>query len=181
MLADVVGLIPGIANNLWNTVPATPGFPGLPPTCHFATAYWCFLDAFARPPTADEVTKMMLPTVAVRDMLPHGTVLVRPVRRTKNPSVLTPGSVLVFVDEDGAAKHSCVATDARTVGGYNQVKYFAGPAVQLGYSTHNTNELKWRDSKGYNQVRAQHVWCELYAIPEDAAKNVVRQRVHPAH
>jgi hypothetical protein len=168
MLVNRVNPIPNIANNLWNYIVTA--------TCHFATGYWCFEDEFTRPPTLADVSKLLLPRLAVLDMLPYGAPLARP---ANGPLALTPGSVIVFV-LDGAAKHSCVATAANTIGGYNQNGWFSGPGIDFGFTTHNTNELRWRGG-GRNEVRGKNdeMWCQLIAVPERAAKGAVRMAIQP--
>jgi hypothetical protein len=167
MLANRVGVIPGVAGQAWN---------GIATTCHFATTFWAFWDEFGVQPTLNDIARIGVATRVVGDMLPFGARLTCP---ANGALVLTPGSVVVFV-KGGEPGHSCVARDANTLAGYNQPDWFAGPGVPHGYTTHNTNELRWRGGSNKPEVQgnsAKYLWCELVAVPEGAAKAIVRKAI----
>ncbi|HJZ91828.1 MAG TPA: hypothetical protein VKE40_13225 [Gemmataceae bacterium] len=168
MLANRVNQIPGAVPPYWN---------GIPTTCHFATLFWLYWDEFNRQPTQAVFQGPLLnPVAVVQSMLPHGRRLSRPLFGSLT---LTPGMVVVF-DDGGIPRHSCTARTANTLGGYNQVGWFAGPGVNHGYSAHPTTELRWRGLLQPHDVQgssANFQWCELVAIPEGVAKAIVRSLV----
>jgi hypothetical protein len=165
-LADQVGPIPGTVGKFWN---------GIATTCNFATVYWCFCDEFNRQPTVQDVMNMGSSIFLIKKMIPDG---VRQNRPGHGNLQLTRGSVLIFVNR-GEPGHSCVATGANTIGGYNQVNwYIGGGAVDHGFSTHNTNSIDWGAGGNVNDVRGnQRQWCQLVAVPEAVAKSFVRQAI----
>jgi hypothetical protein len=168
MLANRVGVIPGAAATTWNDFPTT---------CHFATTFWLFWDEFGVPPTVNDYRTMGSPTEVVEAMLPRGAKITRPSGGTLE---LTPGTVLVFIDKDDHPKHSCVALDAKKVGGYNQPNWFASEGVSCGYSTHPTTDLRWRGGSNKPEVQGNspnNPWCGLVAVPEGVAKAIVRKAI----
>jgi hypothetical protein len=167
MLANRVGEIPGTAGQTWNSIATT---------CHFATAFWLFWDEFGVQPTANDFGVMGNPELVVGDMVPRGAKLTRP---PDGALEVTPGTVLVFVKDDHPM-HSCVARDASTLAGYNQPNWFVGAGVPYGYTTHSTNELRWRGGSNKNEVQGNsptNQWCGLVAIPEGVAKAIVRKAI----
>jgi hypothetical protein len=162
-LAARVGAIPGAVGQSWN---------GIATTCNFATVFWCFWDEFGRQPTLLEFAKTGSPNLVIKKMIPLG---VRQNRPGHGNLQLTPGSVLIFV-AGGEPAHSCVATAANTIGGYNQVNWYSGGGgVNHGFSTHNTNRSNW-GAGGHNNdvVGNTGQWCQLVAVPEASAKAIVR-------
>jgi|FLYL01.1.fsa_nt_gi hypothetical protein len=165
MLKDIVGPIPGAANKTWNSIATS---------CHFATVYWLLAEVLSRQPNLEDFVRIGDPTLIVKQMLAKG----RRISRSRLGSLmLTPGTVVAFV-QDGEPKHSCVAIESTKLGGYNQTGWFSTPGVDHGYSTHHTIEFKWRGGQmNADDVQGnQGQWCQLYAIDETSAENVVRQR-----
>jgi hypothetical protein len=167
MLKDRVGPIPGAVNRTWN---------GIATSCHFATVYWLLEEVLSRPPVLEDFTdKIGDPTLIVEQMLARG----KKISRSRLGSLmLTPGTVVVFVHH-GEPRHSCVAIESTLLGGYNQLGWFSTQGVDHGYSTHRTIEFVWRGGqKNADDVRGnQGQWCQLYAIDEASAENVVRQKL----
>jgi hypothetical protein len=107
------------------------------------------------------------------------TMIARGTRKTKplvGSLTLTPGSLLVFVDNAGVAGHSCVAITAQSIAGYNQLGWFSAGGANHAYSTHNTNQLIWGNMNDRNKVRRalSAGWFHLYEVPEGIAKAIVR-------
>jgi hypothetical protein len=152
---------------------------GIPPAriataCHFATVFWLFWDEFHRPPNQAEVLKMGNAQLLVTSMIAHGNRKDSPLVGSLN---LTPGAVLVFVDQGGIARHSCVAIAAQQVGGYNQAGWWSAGGADHAYSTHTTNQLLWGHLGNRNKVhkfRDEQQWYQLYEVPEAYAKMIVR-------
>lgn len=157
---------------VWNTIPMA---------CHNATLFWLFEAEFNRPPASMNEyldafsTPPKNPTGIVREMLALGQRLQRP---GVGHSVLTTGSVIVFV-HNGQPGHSCIATAAGQIGGYNQVNWFTGVGAVNGYTTHATSEFKWRGANQPLEIQGntQDKWCSLVAVPQNAARAVVRRAV----
>jgi len=146
-------------------------------SCHFATVYWLFWDEFRRPPNQAEVVQMGNAQLVVTSMIAHGTRKNSPLAGSLN---LTPGAVLIFVDNN-VADHSCVAIAVQTVGGYNQMGWWSAGGVNHGYSTQTTNQLRWGSLGDRNKVhRTQSQgWFQLYEVPEATAKAIVRAAAQP--
>ena len=143
------------------------GQPGVPLLCHNATAIWLFRDEFGRLPGVMEVADLGGTTALVKAMLPLG----RPFTQS---SALAPGTVLVFV-RGGEPGHSCVATTATTLGGYNQTDWFSGPGQVCRYTTHHVTEIVWRPGGKEASATASGSAHSVVAVPEGSAKAIVRQ------
>ena len=146
---------------------------GIPMLCHNATLFWLYEDEFNREPSYDQFLNFgaLGVTAIIDSMLPLGRKLRRP---AVGPSVLTAGSVLIFV-ANGHAVHSCIAMQHNLIGGYNQVGWFARNGVPTEFSTHLTTEIRWHDS---NLVVGSHnQLCTLIEVPENSAKAIIRQIV----
>lgn len=159
------------AGGMWN---------GIPMACHNATLFWLFEAEFNRIPSQQDYlnafsTHPKNPTGIVRQMLALGQRLQRP---GIGHSVLTTSSVIVFV-HNGQPGHSCIATGAGQIGGYNQVNWFTGAGQVNNYTTHPTSEFKWRGAGQPLEIEGnvQGKWCSLVAVPQNAARAVVRQAV----
>lgn len=161
-------------NGRWND-PVNPAPGGIATSCHFATLYWAFLAEFTRHPTLNEILKIGNAEVVMTDLVQHGTRKRRP---TGGNLALTPGAVLVFVEQK-QARHSCVALDGQNVGGYNQASWYSAGGGDHTYSTHPTSQLQW--GTGGNQDRVRRtlgaMWYELYEVPETWVKATVRSKV----
>lgn len=89
-------------------------------------------------------------------------------------AVLKSGHVLVFVDGEGVAGHSCVSWNHKMIIGYNQLGWFKTPGEDHGFSVHKPADLDWVGS----QVRANgSKLYTLMAVPEDKARKLVRAAV----
>ncbi|HJQ57263.1 MAG TPA: hypothetical protein VJ890_10175 [Vineibacter sp.] len=159
------------AGGMWN---------GIPMACHNATLFWLYEAEFSRQPSLNDYldafsTHPKNPTGIVREMLPFGQRLSRPLAGN---SQLTPGAVIVFVHNNQPG-HSCIATTGGQVGGYNQVNWFTGAGAVNSYTTHATSEFKWRSAQRPNDIEGNTAqkWCSLLMIPQNAARAVVRKAV----
>jgi hypothetical protein len=155
------------AKGLWNE----PGSPvRIATTCHFSTMYWLFLEEFGRDPTLNEIIDLGPVQAAVGQMIPHGTRKNRP---ASGPLTLTMGSILVF-NTPTSPGHSCVATGAQVIAGYNQTGWWEMPGVKDGFSSHQTTQLRWGKGADKNRVVSGAKWYELYEVPEASALQVLR-------
>lgn len=170
MLAQRVGNFTFGGGMKWN---------GILTTCHFATLYWLSIEALGKAPASQTEYLDWLGndfTKVVREMLPMGRRLTRPLGGALS---VQPGTVVVFVRSPNDPLHSCVASHANRLGGYNQTCWFTGTGVDHGYSNHHTSEIKWRGGVLHRddvQSNQKH-WCKLVAIPEAFAKEHVQQFV----
>jgi hypothetical protein len=173
MLVQTVANHPEIGfNKVWPPGQALPD--AIATTCHFATCFWLFLDEYNREPSFGEaVDKLGDAQGVVGRMLTHGTRLNKP---TRGSLQLTPGSILVFVDNNKPG-HSCVATEAQTLCGYNQSTWWSIGGGDHNLSTHTTNHLMWGLKEHVNEVHRTVnaiTWYKLYEIPESSAKGVIK-------
>ena len=144
-------------------------------SCHFATAFWGFLDEFGRVHSQDEVVDLGNTQNLVTDLLPHA------VRKNRPPNghlTLTIGSILIFAEEN-IARHSCVAINVQSVGGYNQMSWYSVGGGDHTYSTHNTSQLQWGLGPHRNEVCrvGMQKWYDLYELPEIWLKATIRSKV----
>ncbi|MDB5247502.1 MAG: hypothetical protein JWQ40_1896 [Segetibacter sp.] len=146
----------------------------VPISCHVASLYWLFKDELKRDPVlADFTGPLYNPTNVIGQMLPYGRRITKPVFGNL---ALTAGSVIVFV-QNQQPRHSCTASTANTVVGYNQTNWFTGLGVNHGFSQHNITEIRWRGGlSNKDDVQGnQGSWCQLIAVPEVAARAIIRQ------
>ena len=167
-LAGRVAPIFGAGAMTWN---------GIPTSCHFATIYWIILDEANRMPTANDFMNIGNINEAMKRMVQNGGVRINqpPGGGQLN---LTTGSVIVFV-RNNEPSHSCVATSATRVGGYNQLGWFTAGGSNHGYSSHNTNQFKaWGPRRwNRNKIRGNvaNVYYRLYSVSEAWAKAIIWQ------
>ncbi|MDX2154090.1 MAG: hypothetical protein SFV54_25345 [Bryobacteraceae bacterium] len=161
-------------NGVWTDPNGHPPY-NFATSCHFATCYWAFLDEFGRVPTQAELLKIGSAQTFISGLLPHATRLNRP---GAGSLMLTQGSALLFVDGN-VAGHSCIATAAQTVAGYNQMGWYTLGGVDHGFSTHTTNMLMWGAGGNASRVRRTQSagWYELYSLPEAVLRASVRGKV----
>lgn len=157
--------IPGAVGRIWN---------GIPTSCHFATIYWIIQEEFGRVPTVADFATIGELNGAIRIMVQIGGVRIN---RPGGGGQLnfTPGSVIVFVSNNQPA-HSCVATFANQVGGYNQQGWFTAGGLNHGYSYHNTNQFKaWGGIFNSKKIRGNidNTYYRLYSVSEGWAKSII--------
>lgn len=157
--------IPGAVGRTWN---------GIATSCHFATIYWIIREEFGREPTAADFATIGELNGAIRIMVQIGGVRIN---RPGGGGQLNfiPGSVIVFVSNNQPA-HSCVATFANQVGGYNQQGWFTAGGLNHGYSYHNTNQFKaWGGIFNSKKIRGNvdNTYYRLYSVSEGWAKSII--------
>jgi hypothetical protein len=159
--------IAGAGGGAWN---------GIATSCHFATIYWIIRDELGRVPTPADFATIGNLTGAIRSMVQTGGVRINQPGRGGQVN-LTAGSVIVF-ERNNQPAHSCVATHANQVGGYNQLGWFTAGGLNHGYSSHNTNQFKaWGGIFNRNKIRGNpnNTYCRLYSVSEDWAKATIWQ------
>jgi hypothetical protein len=121
-------------------------------TCHFATVYWLFHEAFDREINFDEYLKIGNPNTFINGLLKYGTALQQSYRRHQaeglkvkaTGAVVPAGSLIVFAENKNVAGHSCVALTSQSIGGYNQTNWFSTAGKEADYSTHSTKDIQWK-------------------------------------
>jgi hypothetical protein len=148
----------------------------MPVACHTATfiaTYWSLRGVAPKQEMVMNVNLRFGFTNVLTRMLPHGKQITDPL--IGNPK-LTPGSVVIFVDSNNTAGHSCVAIDKYTLGGFNQDGWYSGNGGNHTYSAHNTREIIWMPWGKRVKKRGQAVGDRtLIQVPEDKAKDVIHQ------
>jgi len=169
-LAGRVFKIFGAGGRMWN---------GIATSCHFATIYWIILEVTNRTPTtADFQNKIVNPSGVIKSMVHNGGV------RINQPGgggelTFTPGSVIVFMRNNEPA-HSCVATSATKVAGYNQQGWFTAGGLDHDYSSHKTNQFKaWGGIFNRNKIRGYlaNAYYELFAVSEGWAQATINTKL----
>jgi hypothetical protein len=171
MLAQTVINYPTIGlNGSW---PHDQAQVKIPTSCHFATCFWLFLDEFGREPSQDDLGTIGNAQLVVSGLIPRGTRLHNPIRGSLR---MTPEAILVFAENNKIARHSCVAIDAQTLSGYNQLGWYSAGGENHGHSTHTTNQLMWGVKDRLNEARnfGATAWYQLYEIPEALAKGTIK-------
>jgi hypothetical protein len=160
------------AGGTWTDPNVHPPVP-IATSCHFATTYWAFRDEFNRAPTLDDILRIGVAQAVLTGLIHRAARKNQPVMGNLN---LTPGSVLIFVDDAHLAAHSCVATAAQSIGGYNQMGWYSAGGGNHTYSNHTTAQLQWGNLGNRNKVHrvAAAGWFELYELPEIWLKATIR-------
>jgi hypothetical protein len=107
--------------------------------CHSATLYWLCQAQLDRAATVDE---MSYASVIIGKLVPFGQPLLRPLGNFS----ARPGTVLVFADDQGNPKHSCIAISDTVLGGYNQENWFAMSDFKSAnrYTTFLQTQIRWK-------------------------------------
>lgn len=114
--------------------------------CHQATCYWLYEEAFDRPPAPIEFTGETLLSVQpfMAKIARLGKKLSREDFSKRN---VAGGTVLIFTDSTGDAKHSCVVRWDGSIGGYNQTDWFTSDGKKSEWSAHDPNHIPWSGDK----------------------------------
>ena len=106
--------------------------------CHSATLYWLCQAQFERAAKIDEMSEA---SGVIKELAAFGQPLMRPVGNFS----ARPGTVLIFADDQGTPKHSCITTSDTVLGGYNQQNWFAmaGPEATTKYTTYLQTQIRW--------------------------------------
>jgi hypothetical protein len=147
------------------------GLPHAALACHNASFYWLYHAAHGVAPTLDTITGRLSPTqvnmaTMVRTL---GSHLTQPM---VGRLTLTPGSIIVFMRQ-GVAGHSCVATTAAQMSGYNQVGWFTTAGVAHGFSQHTVDDFNWDSGLHRSKVLVNNRHYDLYTVSEARAKQFV--------
>jgi hypothetical protein len=145
-------------------------------TCHFATTYWLYQQAFD---TSLKTQQQYLerignnPELFIRSLLPLGTALQASHRRVaegikvaRDGTRVQPGTVILFTADRATVGHSCVMVRSDRIGGYNQTDWFTSPGVSHGPSEHGTHEIAWR---GKHEAMRFATAYRLLAVDRGAA------------
>lgn len=106
--------------------------------CHSATLYWLCQAQLERRATVDEMSEA---SGVIKALVAFGQPLMRPVGSFS----ARPGTVLVFVDDEGNPKHSCITISDTVLGGYNQQNWFgmSGPEAATKYTSYLQTQIRW--------------------------------------
>lgn len=106
--------------------------------CHSATLYWLCQAQWERAATVHEMSEA---SGVIRELAAFGQPLMRPVGSFSE----RPGTVLVFADDQGTPKHSCITISDTVLGGYNQQNWFgmSGPEAAVRYTTYLQTQIRW--------------------------------------
>lgn len=110
--------------------------------CHQAVCYSLYWEAHGHPPTGNVFLNGSFAntTTFLTGLARMGS----PVRREDLISGrVEPGAILVFVDKQLNAKHSCIALTGARIGGYNQLDWFRTPGIASEYSAHGFDDVRW--------------------------------------
>lgn len=155
------------------TNPGSTAWNGLPTTCLFAVTYW-MLQELGVNPTIGIFVKISDLNTLFLTITTRGHRLFAPNIMAGNAH-LPDGAVIVFANPAGTnASHACVVKQGLTVGGYNQMDWFATAGALLQYSEHDLGtDLRWvARSWPRSDRRAQGAHASeeyLYATPQAAA------------
>jgi len=154
----------------------------LPMTCHSSVLLWLFEAEYNKSVTdavefASIFTGKYAPTQFMSLIATKGTKV--PAPSGGGTAIAVAGFVLVFVDANGNAGHSCVTWSHGMIVGYNQGGWFKGDtdnkAQDHGFSAHAMKELVWVGDKV--KCTAGDVLYTLVAVKEDKARKYVRAAV----
>src|SRR5829696_604212 len=117
--------------------------------CHQAVCYWLYEEMNNDPPQG---------WAFVDSNLSNTTELMTKLAKHGKPATpanivgLPGGTVLIFTDPSGDAKHSCIITGPGQLGGYNQQSWFNPPPPGLAnqFTTHPRGMIKWRNGRHEN-------------------------------
>ena len=110
--------------------------------CHQATCYWLHQEATGNSLTGDDfVNRNALFNIGntMTALAAFGT-RVQDATALRN---LANGTVLVFTDLQGGAKHSCVLDSRGLIGGYNQIGWLFG-GYNHQFTTHPKTQVQWK-------------------------------------
>lgn len=156
-------------------------YVGIPKTCHMATTYWLFEEAFGRPPTQDEFLDLGGIQVFVRSLIPLGVALQQSIsiqatarlKVKKTGALVMPGSVVIFCYK-GDAGHSCTATLGHRLAGYNQTDWFTSKGEENTFTEHHhTSEINWQTKHLAKHLETLH---NLVAVFETDAINAIKAK-----
>ena len=125
--------------------------PTAPVACHSATIFWLLAKILNAAPTLTDITNRVgisWQPLMGRMVKERGVRINKP---AKGVLWLTPGSVIVFCEDDDA-KHSCIAINQAQVGGYNQVDWFNN-GKHHSYSIGAITDLKFGNVLRKNKVK----------------------------
>lgn len=121
--------------------------------CHQATCYWLYEEVFDHPPAPLEFTGKTLLNVQpfMGRMARLGSKL-SPADFAKRD--VGGGTILIFTDAAGDAKHSCVVRWDGSIGGYNQTNWFKmengeEKGKDSEWSVHDPASIPWSADKHY--------------------------------
>jgi len=141
--------------------------------CHTATCYWLYHEAYGTPPQPDEFLNKL------GDVSGLATELAKMGTRVKKSNIkkLWPGTVLIFCDLYGNAKHSCVIANNGIIGGYNQLNWFSSPGASHAYSTHAIGDIVWKGVMNKRvQLNTEGSQGRLIAVDETKAVDFIRTK-----
>lgn len=168
------GLWPEVAQRTSDTMK-------MPATCHFATFYWFFEEAYGRAITLNEYLDVGDPTLFIQGLLPKATRLQQSIRRQaaaglkehgSHSTLVRAGSIIVFAKDRQSAGHSCVALTSSTVGGHNQTDWFTTTGKVNQFSTHSTKDIDWKTKHFAQRFNTQYM---LFAIDETTALAAIKK------
>jgi len=110
--------------------------------CHHAVCYWLYWEANGNPPTGNVFLQGTLsnPTKFLTGLARMG----KPLKKEDLKStVIDPGHILIFTDNELSAKHSCITKTGSVIGGYNQLNWFSTPGIASDYTEHSYSDVQW--------------------------------------
>lgn len=168
MLADRIGILPTIMLPLPNG-----GQMAHKLICHQAVFCWLYKEAFGQDVAADKffVPPLSQSQASMGELAKQG-------KKVKAPKVSSinepPGTVLIFTDKSGDAKHSCVIRGGHLISGYNQQSWFKTPGEENKFTNHGMGDIKW-SPKGDVLLSSGQPGI-LIAVEEYKAVNFARQK-----
>lgn len=141
--------------------------------CHTATCYWLYEEAHGTPPGADEFMGDLLDlSKLITDIAKLGTRL-----KKSDIKSIQNGTVLIFCDLSGSAKHSCVVRYDGKIGGYNQENWFTTPGSSHAYTHHEVNDIMWKGLTNKRvKLNTENSVGRLIAVTETKAVDFIRSK-----
>lgn len=153
-------------------------YGGVARSCHFATTYWLFQEAFDRAPSLQEliglgnaqlfITSLLAKAVALQDST--ATHAAARLKVKKNGALVMAGSVIIF-SHGHTAEHSCVARTSQRVAGYNQTDWFTSAGTPNGFTEHDTAHIKWKTKHLSERFGKEY---KLFAVYESDALKAIK-------
>ena len=151
--------------------------------CHQATCYWLYEEVNDKPPAGHEFSGTTLLSVQpfMGSMAKCGMKLSSEDFSKRN---VAGGTVLIFVDPQGDAKHSCVVRWDGSIGGYNQTNWFKPEkGIEMGkdseWSIHDVNYIPWSGDKNLRVNLKSGGKGNLIGVPGAAAIQFFKDNYKP--
>lgn len=152
--------------------------PYVPPkpltiACHQAACYWIYKETFKKAP---DVNVFVTGPFSQSPQLM--TELARKGRKLKPFEKLTPGTVLIFTDENNKnAEHTCIVRFDGKIAGYNQNNWHKNIGKMSDYSSHGPEEIRWRPGNPRRPIMDLNgKKFYLIEVPEKSAIGFMRSK-----